>query len=323
MSDDLSRGYEDYVLAMDVGGTTIKTLLLTETGRILQQRRSPTPDRRDGPENAVQVVLDAATSALEWGRSGTGHPPRAIAMVTLGLVDEAAGVAVASAALGWRDVPLRDLLAERTGLPAVLGQDLRSAARAEAALGVGSTWPSFLFVAIGTGVGAAIVRDRTVDPGVHGRAGELGHVPVPPGRAGDGRPRACGCGAHGCLETEASATALVRGYRERTGQEVSAAEVAGRALTGDPDAVVVWDDLLDALTFGLVATTAVLDPGLVVLGGGVALAGEQLIRPLRARLAERYRLAEPPPLSISPLGDAAAGLGAGLLGWQHLRDGVR
>jgi glucokinase len=311
---------EDYVLAIDVGGTTIKSLLLTEAGQVLQQRRAPTPDRRHGPENAVQEILDEAKSASEWGFEVTRREPRAIAMVTLGLVDEAAGVARTSAALGWHDVPLRDLLTARTGLPSVLGQDLRAAARAEAALGLE---PSFLFVAIGTGVGAAIVRERQVDAGVHGLAGEIGHVPVPPGRAGDGRPRLCGCGAHGCLETEASATALARSYRERTGQEVSAAEVARRAATGDPDAGVVWDDLVEALTTGLLTAAALLDPGPVVLGGGVALAGEQLLRPLRERLAERYRMSAPPTIGVSALGDRAAGLGAGLLGWQHLRGEVR
>jgi glucokinase len=104
---------------------------------------------------------------------------------------------------------------------------------------------------------------------------------------------------------------------------VSAAEVARRAAPGDPDAAVVWDDLVEALTTGLLTATALLDPGPVVLGGGVALAGEQLLRPLRERMAVRYRMSAPPTIGVSALGDRAAGLGAGLLGWQHLRGEVR
>jgi glucokinase len=245
--------------------------------------------------------------------------PTAVVVASLGLVDESAGIARRSAALGWQNVPLRDLVAARTGLPTVLGQDLRAAALAEATVGLGRIEPSFLFVAIGTGVGAALVRNRLVENGVRGLAGELGHIPVPPGRFGDSRPLACGCGAVGCLETVASATALRRRFRAADGTEISAAEVAGRATAGDAVAMAVWEDLVEGLACGLVTASALLDPGHIVLGGGVALAGEQLLAPLRERLGQRYRLADPPGLSVSSLTDRAAALGAGILGWRHLR----
>lgn len=314
----------DYVVAIDVGGTAIKTLLVTEAGVELGHRRTPTP-RHAGPAagsgDAVEAVLDETEKAVRWGRQLTGRSPAALAVASLGLVDQEAGIALHSAALGWRDVPLRSMLAARTGIPTVLDQDLRAAAAAEAALGHGRDEASFLFVAIGTGVGAALVRHGVVETGAGGLAGELGHIPVPPGRAGDRRPRQCGCGAAGCLETEASATALSAGYLARTGRTVAAAEVAELARLGDADAIVAWEDLIAALASGLVAAAALLDPGLVVLGGGVALAGGQLLQPLRERLAEGYRLAEPPRLVASALGDRGAGLGAALLGWRHLRAG--
>jgi glucokinase len=312
---DLSWTPQDYVIAIDVGGTTIKTALVTEPGQIIDRRRTPTPGTSAGA--VIEAVLREAESAVQWGAQRIGRPPLAVGVASAGLVDEMAGIALHSAALGWRDVPLRALLAARTGLPVVLGQDLRAAALAEA--GEDPTAPSFLFVAIGTGLGAALVHRGSVDAGARGLAGELGHVPVAPGRSGDGQPRRCGCGARGCLETQASARALRRGYRDRTGADLSAEQVAHQARNGDSDAAAVWDDLIEALTSGLVAATALLDPGLVVFGGGVSLAGEQLLAPLRERLAARYRLAAPPPLRVSALGDQGAVRGAGLLGWQHLR----
>ena len=318
---------DDYVVAIDVGGTTIKTLLLTEAGVELGRRRAltrcSTRDVTGSRDDVVERVLDEAQNALQWARHLTGREPLALAVASLGLVDQEAGIARRSAALGWRDVPLRSLLATRTGLPTVLGQDLQAAALAEATLGQGRDEESFFFVAIGTGVGAALVRRGVVDSGLSGAAGELGHIPVSPGRSGDGQSRHCGCGASGCLETEASATALARGYQTRTGRRVTAAEVAALAGTDDPDAVAVWEDLIAALASGLVTAAALLDPGLIVLGGGVALAGEQLLQPLRERLAAGYRLADPPRLAVSTLADRGAGLGAALLGWRHLHSVAR
>jgi len=179
-----------------------------------------------------------------------------------GIVDDERGVAVFSANLGWRDLPLRSLLAARTGLPVGLGHDVRAGALAEAALGAARGVRDVLFVAVGAGVaGAALVDGRLLVAG--GFAGELGHLRVDPA----GEP--CGCGGRGCVETVASAAAIARRYAARTGRPVAgAAAVAARVREGDPDAVAVWEEAVGALAEGLAAAVTLLAPRLVVVGGG-------------------------------------------------------
>jgi glucokinase len=119
-----------------------------------------------------------------------------------GIVDEAAGLAVFSQNLGWRDAPLRDMIAERTGLPTAFGHDVRTGALAEARLGAGRGCGDSLFLTIGTGISAALLLDGR-PYSAHGYAGEIGHVDV-------GRSEPCACGATGCLEAIASAAAIAR-----------------------------------------------------------------------------------------------------------------
>jgi hypothetical protein len=211
-------------------------------------------------------------SSCSWtrrGGAGSRWPPSA--WRCQGIVDDECGVAVFSANLGWRDLPLRSLLAARTGLPVGLGHDVRAGALAEAALGAARGVRDVLFVAVGAGVaGAALVDGRLLVAG--GFAGELGHLRVDPA----GEP--CGCGGRGCVETVASAAAIARRYAARTGRPVAgAAAVAARVRKGDPDAVAVWEEAVGALAEGLAAAVTLLAPRLVVVGRGLAGAGELLL----------------------------------------------
>src|SRR5262245_62053506 len=159
------------VVALDVGGTGIKCALVDPTGQVRHTARHAT-DRERGPEAVVASLLDHATNLVEQARA-SGHRPVAVGVVVPGVVDEAAGVARWSANLGLRDVPLRELMTSRLGLPTRLGHDVRAGALAEARLGAGRAARRMLFVAIGTGVAGGYVVDGTVDPGAHGAAGEI------------------------------------------------------------------------------------------------------------------------------------------------------
>lgn len=299
----------DVVIAVDVGGTMIKCALadLEPSGAVTARHteRRPTHAER-GPDAVVDRILDVAESLAERARAD-GLNPRAVGLAAPGIVDETRGVAAYSANIGWRDVPLRDLAADRLGLPAVLGHDVRTGGLAEARLGAGQGASQLLFVPIGTGIAGAHVVAGEVSTGAHGAACELGHIVVRP----DGRR--CGCGRRGCLEAEASAAAVASRYAERTGRQASAADVAREAVAGEPAAVAVWRQTVDALADGLLTAITLYDPELIVIGGGLAEAGEHLLHPLHAAIDARRTFEAPPVLAPAALGDQAGCLGAALL----------
>lgn len=282
-------------VAVDVGGTEMKCALVGRDGVPRHRERHPTAGRPD----LVGAILDVLRGLAERARA-TGYTPVAAGLVVPGIVDEARGVAVKAANVPLRDVPLRDLAADRLGLPAALGHDVRAGALAEARLGAARGADNVLFVPVGTGVAAAYVRAGTVLTG-GGAAGELGHVVVRPGGP------VCGCGARGCLEAVASAAAIAR----RAG--TPAPDVVARAAAGDERAAAVWRDAVEALADGLAAAQALLDPDVVVVGGGLSRAGAALLAPLRAALRERLVFLREPRVVGAALGDEAGCLGAGLL----------
>ncbi|MEU4551502.1 ROK family protein [Micromonospora violae] len=297
------------VVAVDVGGTGMKCALVRPDGVVVRTERHPT-DAARGSAAVVGTILDVAGGLADKARAD-GLTPIAVGIAVPGVVDEARGVAVWSANVGFRDVPLRDLTVTRLGLPTALGHDVRVGGLAEARLGAGRGTGHVLFVAIGTGIAAAHVVDGTAAVGAHGAAGEIGHILVRPGG-----PR-CGCGRPGCLEAVASAAAIGRRYAELAGETVdapvTAAQVAERAAAGEPLASQVWQEAIEALADGLASGQALFDVATIVLGGGLAQAGERLLTPLRAALHERLTFHREPQLVAAALGDEAGCLGAALL----------
>jgi glucokinase len=278
-----------HVIALDVGGTGMKAALVGADGTILHEARRPT-DRERGPEAVIAAVLDFAEELRAYGE------PAAAGVAVPGIVDEANGVAVYSANIGWRDVPFRTLLAERLGgVPVALGHDVRVGGLAEGRVGAGRGAERFLFVALGTGIAGAIGIGDRVD------ATELGHIVVR--RKG----AVCGCGQRGCVETLASAAAIGRAWGG------DAAACARAVEQGDPRATVIWDDAIAALADGLVTGLTLLTPDTLIIGGGLAEAGDTLFAPLRAAVAERVTFQKLPPIVPADLGDTAGCLGAGLL----------
>jgi glucokinase len=302
---------DDVVIALDVGGTGMKCALVKPDGLVHHTERHPTLADR-GPEAVTANILDVAAGLVGRARA-EGLTPVAAGVVVPGVVDETHGVAVWSSNVGFRDLPLRDLVVDRLGLPSALGHDVRAGGTAEARLGAGRGEPQVLFIAIGTGIAAAHVVDGHAFAGAHGAAGEVGHVIVRPG----GRP--CGCGQSGCLESVASAKAIGRRYAELSGIEDAAAfDVAARAAAGEPLATAVWTEAVEALADGLLTAQALYDAGTVVLGGGLAEAGEALLGPLRIALDQRITFHRIPYLVRAELGDNAGCLGAALLALDTL-----
>ena len=296
------------VLAIDVGGTSFKAALIDAGGLRLFTDTSPTLGAMG---EAAFTRLDSFVGGCLAAGSALGVTPHAIGLIAPGM-DESTGHVLFAANLGWRDVPLGPRLVERHALPVACGHDVRTAGLAEARLGAARGFPDSVMVMIGTGIAASVVSHGQPVAGAGGMAGELGHAPVFP----DGE--SCACGQIGCLETYASAAAIARRYRALGGASAPvAADIAAR-LGADRLADRVWDDAVQALSISLTTVTMLLDPSVIVIGGGLAEAGPVLLEPLRMALSRRLVWRPPPPILRSTLGADGALLGAAILAFRRL-----
>jgi glucokinase len=300
------------VAALDVGGTVLKGAVFevgtgadagvgaAGTGvRQVATLRRPTP-RAEGADAIVAAVLDTVAELC-----ALAPDVGAVGLVVPGVVDEAAGIGVESENLFWRDVPFARLAAERAGRPVAFGHDVRAGGRAELAALAGPPPTEALVMLVGTGIAGLLVVGGRVLPGAY--VGEIGHAPVGPDEP-------CACGSTGCLETIASAASIARRYREAGGPVVAGSrEVLAAAQAGDSRAGRVWGEAVDALVRGLAIYTTLLAPEVVVLGGGLALAGAALLDPVTAGLAARLTFQPVPELRLGQLGDEAGTIGAALL----------
>ncbi|MCW2640210.1 MAG: hypothetical protein JWP76_2516 [Dactylosporangium sp.] len=298
------------VIALDVGGTSIKGAVETADGTIDSRMEVPTPVA-DGV-NAVVSTIVATIEALRTAAS----PHLTVVSVGIifpGAVDRAAGVARYSANIGWRDLPIRRLVADRVGLPVGIDHDVRAAGLAEARLGAARGVDEALFVSIGTGIAAAVVTGGSVVSGADGMAGELGHLPVIP------EGETCACGLRGCVETYASAASLARRYAAGAGTPpLPAEDVIAQAGRGDVIAQRVFGEAVVALGRALVGYIFVMDPSLIVIGGGMAAAGSALTGPLEAEMERSMVWRQAPPVVTSELKGDAGRRGAALVAWSAL-----
>jgi glucokinase len=291
------------VVAVDVGGTTIKGAVVDTGGSFRREAERPTPAAA-GPQAVIGALLELIADLR------AGEPVGAVGVVVPGLVDAAAGRAVFSANLGFRDTPLRELVSQATGLPALLEHDVRAAGVAESELGAAAGVPDHILAVIGTGIAAVIRTGGQVISGAGHAAGELGHIPVWPGG------ELCSCGQRGCLERYASAAAITRRYAAAGGDPgLAAADLIARRAE-DPRAERVWAEAVQALALAFTSLTMLLDPALIVIAGGLSAAGNDLLTPLGEELAKLILWRPVPALALSPLGGRAGLLGAALLARQ-------
>jgi glucokinase len=302
-------------IGVDLGGTKVAGIVMDEDGRILSRDERPTPQ---ADAEAVMEVVHLVVQAVN-----SGEKPMAVGVGAAGLVDFAAGILRFAPNLPLREIPLRDMVATQSGLPCVVDNDANAAAWGEFRYGAGRGVRHMLLVTVGTGIGGGIVWGGAVYRGAHGFAAEIGHVIVEPGG-----PR-CGCGNQGCWEQMASGRALDRLGREAArndpdgaiarlagGAGVHGAHVTAAAREGDPVAMAIVREVGGRLGEGLAGLVNILDPEMVVVGGGVGDEGEIFLEP--ARRAFRDAVEAPDhrpdvPIVVAGLGNDAGAIGAAAL----------
>jgi len=302
----------DLVIGVDVGGTTIKAALFDADGLEYGSSERPTP-RHLGPDAVIATTIDAIVDLQ--AQVPEAARLRAAGLVVPGVVDARNGIAVYAANIGWQQLPLRQIVADAIGLPVILDHDVRAAGLAELELGAGRGLKEVLFVALGTGIAAAVITKGEVLAGATGRAGELGHLPVFP------EGEWCACGQRGCTETYASATALSRRYSAASGiSDISAKDVISQAAAGDAIADRIFQDAIEALGRALVNYVLLMDPELILMGGGMAASGAALLQPLAREVQAGLAWRRAPAISIGRFAGDAGRRGAGLLAWRALQE---
>ncbi|MDR6686026.1 glucokinase [Arthrobacter sp. 1088] len=305
---------ESAVLAFDVGGTDVKAGLVDAFGNVLGMRRVPTPL---DPAHPGEAVLDRLAGLAEELASEFPHiPAKAAGVIVPGIVDSVGGIGIYSANLGWRNFPFTAEAEKRLGLPVAFDHDVRSAAAVEHAFGGSKEFNDVVVMVVGTGIAAAVFSGG-VAVTAGGFAGELGHAQVLDPDAGTEATGAT------ILEAVGSAGAIAKRYSRKSGNAVDGArDVLLRSQKGDAVAARVWADAVDALAFTICQCVNIIGTEAVVIGGGLAEAGEDLLEPLRARVDQILDFQRRPRLIQAQLGQDAGLLGAALNA-RALLDGAR
>lgn len=294
-----------FVLGLDIGGTKLAAGVVDRAGRTRSFLVRPTGNGRDPDAVLADLVAlgrrAVADSGVAWENVG------AVGIGCGGPLDTERGVLVAPPHLaGWRDVPVTSIAERELGRPAYVENDATAAASGEHRYGAGAGARNMVYLTISTGVGGGVVIDGRLYRGARGNGGELGHVTI------DWNGRLCrSCGRRGCLEAYVSGTSIAERAAEALPpgsalaglDRLTAADVSAAARAGDEHAARIWAGTTDALGCGLTSIVNLFEPELVVLGGGVTRAGEQLLAPVRAQVARQ---------AMAPAGQArivTAGLG--------------
>lgn len=294
-TDSHTETHEELLCGMDIGGTSVKWIVVTTTGQVIDSSSAPTEVERISSQ-----VVELCQKVVE------AHPQvAAIGISTPGIVDEATGTIVFASNLNLSGVHLGEMLAQATAVPVGVGHDGRNAGLAEGILGAGKGASSFIMIPIGTGISAAIYANSAMIAGCEFSAGEIGHTPI----MMDGEP--CACGQKGCLEVYASAQGIARRYAARTGRDIGTRAIED-ALPVDPVAASVWEDAVTTMAASLAHQILTLDPERIIIGGGLSKAGGVYMDPLRDKVASLLAWRQPPPLVTAQLGDMAGRWGAAI-----------
>ncbi|XVV07850.1 ROK family protein [Actinosynnema sp. CA-248983] len=303
---------------MDVGGTSVRAGVVNADGAVLDTARAATPSGEEALEEAIGAAVAEVASR---------HKVSAVGLAVAGFVAPDRRTVRFAPHLAWRHAPVADRIAQRVGMPVVLEHDANAAALAEHRFGAARGARIAALVAIGTGIGGALLIDGKVFRGAHGVAPELGHLRLVP----DGRP--CPCGKNGCWERYCSGTALTTTAvellarhpgvstlmaREAFGDSraITGRRVAAAARDGDPLAKRAMADLARWLGEGLALVADVYDPEVVVIGGGVSESAPLFLDDARERYAAVVTGAGHRPLArirTAQLGDDAGIVGVATL----------
>jgi fructokinase len=250
-------------LGIDLGGTKIEVAVLDEEGTQVLRRRTPTPqhDYWGTVQAIVALVREAEHELGQRCTVGIGTP---------GAISAVSGNLKNSNSTWLNGQPLQRDLERLLGRPVKLANDANCFALSEAVDGAGRDAEVVFGVILGTGVGGGIVVRHHVLTGANAIAGEWGHNPLPFARAADLPPPPCYCGQHGCIETYLSGPGFARDHREHGGEALPAEEIAGRAATGDAACGTSLARYADRLARALSHVVNLLDPQVIVLGGGMS-----------------------------------------------------
>lgn len=312
-------------IGIDVGGTKTAALVVDREGAVLARDVRPTP--ADDGQASLATMVDAARAVATPGVVGVG-------IAAAGMVDRD-GVMRYAPNLAWRDTPLAPHVGGALGLPAIADNDVNAAAWGEFLHGAGRGSRQMLMVSVGTGIGGGLVLDGKLYRGANGFAAEIGHVVVDPNGP------ECGCGNRGCWEQVASGTAITRQGRAAAARHphsvlrdlagadpasVTGAMVTEAARDGDTVSRGIFVEVGHRLGVGIAGLVNVLDPDVVIVGGGASEAGDLLLAP--ARDAFRRSVEAPdhrPEVPIVPaaLGNDAGAIGAAALVFARLDEDAR
>jgi glucokinase len=318
VSDDVVSA----TIGLDIGGTKISGGVIGRDGSILAKGRRETPAL-----DPAAIIQEAASLTRELS---SAYKIDAVGVACAAFIDRGGSTVYFSPNLAWRDEPLQERLQTALGLPVIIENDANAAAWGEFRFGSAAGAANMVMVTVGTGIGGGVVVDGVLMHGAFGVAAELGHMRVVPGGV------RCGCGNRGCWEMYASGTALVREARDLVNSgsplaarlvelcggdsaALSGPDVTRAAVEGDPAAVELLGDLGVWIGEGLASVAAILDPELIVLGGGVSEAGSLLIDPalgaFRRQLTGRGHRPEA-RFAVARLGNDAGMIGAADLAGQ-------
>jgi len=272
-----------HAIGIDIGGTKIAGALVDADGVIIRELRVPTPVKDP------KALVDSVVNLVNELRAGVEVLGVGVAMA--GFIDHQQSNVIYGTNFGWKNFPLKSEIESKLDLPVIIENDANAAGWAEYRFGAGKGYQHMVMLTLGTGVGGAIIVDGKMLRGGFGVAGELGHMRIVP----DGIP--CGCGQRGCIESYASGTALLRTANELVdsgvpeAQRLSQLKAEAGKLTGaevyqalverDPGALKLLEELAGWLGQAIASLSAILDPEIVVIGGGVSQAGELLLAPIR------------------------------------------
>ncbi|ARA99087.1 MULTISPECIES: ROK family glucokinase [Geobacillus] len=309
---------QQWLVGIDLGGTTIKMAFVTTSGDIVHKWEIPTNISNRGEH----IVADIARSLDETlvKLNATKEQLLAIGIGAPGPVQEETGTLYEAINLGWTNYPLKQQLEAATMLPVAVDNDANIAALGEMWKGAGGGARHLLFVTLGTGVGGGVISNGTIVRGTNGAGGELGHMTMV---VDGGAP--CNCGKTGCLETIASATGIVRITNEKLaadeqpsvlrGGEVTAKAVFDAAKAGDPLALQIVDEVTHYLGLALANAANVTNPEKIVIGGGVSKAGDILVEHVTTHF-RRFafpRVAAGAEIALATLGNDAGVIGGAWL----------
>ena len=298
----------NYVVAVDVGGTEIKSALVDSEFNVIATATAPTPKADTTGAETVKAIVAVVA------QFSTQHPVDAVGLAVPGALDEPAGTSRWSGNLQWKNLPIRDLLHAAIKIPVAFGHDVRTAAVAEVRNGAAKGARNAIFIPVGTGIAAAFIIDGEIRS-ADGYAGEIGHINV------NGK-YPCVCGKTSCLEAASSTLAISKAYEAQSGKSgTTTEEIYKLVVAADPVATQVWNEATAAMARACETLITLLAPEVIVFGGGLSNAGETFLKPIRDYLDSSLTFQRKPRLEIAQYGAKAGTIGCAMLAFDLVKAG--